>query len=568
MDPQKKRRPCLLIALCLALLLSALPASAVPERSAAAPQGTAVGYYAGWASAQGYTPQRIPAQRLTHINYAFAGIDGDSRLALSNPAQDRNNLAQLVRLREEHPHLKLLISVGGWDGSANFSDAASTAARRQAFAQSCAAFLAEHRLDGVDLDWEYPVSGGTPGTGHRPEDRENFTLLLRELREQLDRQGQKDGKTYLLTIAAAPDAGYLNKIQPLPVSRLVDHIFLMAYDLHGPWDTYADFNAPLYAPSEPSPQYKTSVSDGVKLWLDRGVPGDKLVLGIPLYGYCYQGVTGGNNGLYGTFSSSLALSYDQVVRDFLSDSAYRALRHSQAQTPYLYGRRSFLTYEDPESAAAKGGLARELGLAGVGFWELSQDREAALISSACSAFSVRGFSDVSPRSWYAQAVDFVCGQGWMSGTSDSAFSPELTVTRGMFVTVLHRMSGSPAARTGRFPDLPQQHYAAQAAAWAAQQGLAAGYADGRFGPDDPVTREQMALMLFRFARLRGLSTRPRDSLRSFRDASAVSPYALEAVQWAAAAGLLSGRASGRLDPSGPASRAETAAILMAFSKLS
>lgn len=156
----------------------------------------------------GFTPDQIPAEHLTQINYAFAQIDPDTlTIALENPAHDQKNLAALRKLRQQNQHLKLLISVGGWSDSQYFSDAAATAARRESFAASCVDFVVEQGLDGVDLDWEYPVSGGAAGTIHRPADKQNFTLLLQELREQLDRQGRRDGKDYALTIAGAPGAG-------------------------------------------------------------------------------------------------------------------------------------------------------------------------------------------------------------------------------------------------------------------------------------------------------------------------------------------------------------------------
>ena len=356
--------------LCAALLLLRPPVGAAPsdgtdsDDTYAAPESTVVGYYAGWSAYQGYRASDIPAHLLTHINYAFAMIDPDTgTLALDNPAQDEKNFAALRALRAEHPHLKLLLSVGGWDYSAHFSDVAATAAGRTAFAQSCAKLLAAYDLDGIDLDWEYPVSGGTAGTNHRPQDKQNFTLLLRAIRQELDRQGKRDGKDYQLTIAGAAGDWYLGNIQPTAVADVVDHIFLMAYDIHGPWDKYADFNAPLYTPSASAPHYQNSVSGSVEAYLEKGVPADKLVLGMPLYGYRYDGVDG--NGLYSTFTAARSIPYDTLVTTYLSDPAYRQLRHAEARVPYLYGNGSFLSYDDPESMAEKAALARELDLLGI-----------------------------------------------------------------------------------------------------------------------------------------------------------------------------------------------------------
>ena len=263
------------VLLCAVLLLLRPPVRAVPsagEEAAhtyAPPAHTVVGYYAGWSAYRGYQASDLPVRLLTHINYAFAGIDpDDGTLVLDDPEQDRKNFAALRALREEHPHLKLMLSVGGWDHSAHVSDVAATAARRQTFARSCAELLAAHGLDGIDLDWEYPVSGGTAGTVHRPQDKQNFTLLLQAIRQELDRQGGLDGRDYQLTIAGAAGSWYLGNIQPAAVADTVDHIFLMAYDLHGPWDSYADFNAPLYTPSGSAPHYQSSVSDSVAAYLD------------------------------------------------------------------------------------------------------------------------------------------------------------------------------------------------------------------------------------------------------------------------------------------------------------
>ena len=341
------------------------------------------GYYAGWSAYKGYTPARVPAESLTHLHYAFAKIDSKTKkIALADASQDKKNFAELRKLKQSNPHLKTLISVGGWDYSTYFSDVAASASAREVFAQSCVDFIVEHGFDGVDIDWEYPVSGGLAGNSNRPQDKQNFTLLLQAIRNKLDQQEKKAGRDYYLTIAGAANTSYLSKIEPQAVAGLVDYIFVMTYDMHGPWDSYADFNAPLYTPAENSPQYKNSVYDGIMAYRNQGVSAKKLVLGMPFYGYLYQGVSSDNGGLYSRFTSAKAVTYDVIRSSYLGNTAYTQRRHSVAQVPYLSGNRVFLSYEDPMSISAKASLAKSLGLAGVGAWELSQDTSGALLKSA------------------------------------------------------------------------------------------------------------------------------------------------------------------------------------------
>lgn len=340
-------------------------------------KGTVVGYYTGWSAAKGYTPDKIPASQLTHIHYAFAKIDPDTlKISLADPVTDRRNFAALRQLKKQYPHLRLMISVGGWDYSVYFSDAAATEQARSAFAESCVQFLKEYGFDGVDIDWEYPVSGGLTGNHNRPADRENFTLLLQTLRNRLDRQQAADGRTYLLSVAGAANTGYLGKIELNRVMPLLDYLFIMAYDFHGPWDRYADLNAPLYTPSAASPQYKSSVSEGMSAYLNAGAPAGKLVLGMPFYGYRYQGT----NGLYSPFASASSITYDEVIGSYVSNPAYTVHQH-EAKVPFLTGNGLFISYEDISSIAAKAQYARERGLKGVGAWSLSHDANGILLAS-------------------------------------------------------------------------------------------------------------------------------------------------------------------------------------------
>ena len=558
-----RRTAAALAVLCMAALL--LGTSTGAEQRTYSAGGEAVGYYAGWAAYQGYTPDQIPAEHLTQINYAFAQIDPNSlTIALENPTHDKKNLAALRQLRQRNGHLKLLISVGGWSDSKYFSDAAATAARRERFAASCVEFIVEQSLDGVDLDWEYPVSGGEAGTIHRPADKQNFTLLLQELRAQLDRQGRRDGKDYVLTIAGAAGSWYLNQIEAGKVADIVDHIFLMGYDLHGSWDTYADFNAPLYTPSGTSPQSKSSISDCVQAYLKKGIPAEKIVLGMPLYGYAYQGVSSSRNGLYSTYSSVKSVSYKTLKKSYLNNTTYRQLRHSEAQVPYLYGNRTFVSYDDAVSLTAKAQLARSLGLGGIGFWELSQDDGGELVAAANSAFRSswdNPFRDVAPGVWYEDAVRYVYEKGLMRGTTSTAFSPYRISSRGMIAAILYRLEGSPRAEKPPFADVAADSYCAEAVAWAEKNGIVQGFDDGTFRPEGSITRQQLAAILFRYMTFRGEKTTGRADLSGYADSAAVAGYAREAMAWAVEAGLLQGRSDGTLDPAGSATRAQTAVIL-------
>lgn len=363
--------------------------SSTPSNPAPAPTPSArgkylVGYYPNYARSGGFTPLDLEADLLTHINYAFASINSSHQIVMANSSVDLKNFADLRQLKKQNPELKTLISVGGWDYSKNFSNAAATATSREAFAQSCVEFIIKHGFDGVDLDWEFPVSGGLPGNSNRPEDKQNFTKLLRAVRNKLDAQAEKDGRPYYLTIAGAPNVPFLNKIEPSAVASLVDYIFIMGYDVHGPWDSYADLNAPLYTPGEWSPQYKNSLADGVDAYLNRGVPASKLVLGMPFYGYQYTVNDGSNNGLYSRYSSSRSISYDKIAQSCLNGS-YDYFYHDDGRVPYLFNGSTFISYDDEDSIAEKAQFARSYGLAGVGAWELSQDKNAVLLSSAYSA---------------------------------------------------------------------------------------------------------------------------------------------------------------------------------------
>lgn len=175
------------------------------------------------------------------------------------------------------------------------------------------------------------------------------------------------------------------------------------------------------------------------------------------------------------------------------------------------------------------------------------------------------FKDVADESWYRDAVGAVYAQGLMTGVAEDAFAPELSATRGMVVSILHRLAGSPTVNAEVFEDVAADDWYGQAVAWAASEGIASGTSAETFSPNAAVTREQLAAFLCNFAAQQGMDTTARSDLSSFDDAETVSDWAQDAVSWAHAEGLLAGTSATTLSPQGEATRAQLAAMLVRFS---
>lgn len=176
------------------------------------------------------------------------------------------------------------------------------------------------------------------------------------------------------------------------------------------------------------------------------------------------------------------------------------------------------------------------------------------------------FNDVSANDWFASAVDYVTGKGMMNGTADNTFSPKANTTRGMVVTVLYRLENQPSTSAASFTDVASGAYYANAVAWANANGIVSGYGSGKFGPNDKVTREQLAAILYRYAQYKkyDVSVGEDTNILSYDDAQSISTYAIPAIQWACGAGVVTGKSGSKLDPKGNATRAEVAAMLMRF----
>ncbi len=176
----------------------------------------------------------------------------------------------------------------------------------------------------------------------------------------------------------------------------------------------------------------------------------------------------------------------------------------------------------------------------------------------------QNFTDVASGNWASDAVEFVAARELFQGTGNQQFTPEGNMTRGMLVTVLYRLAYEPEAAQVDFGDIDQQAYYSDAVAWAASNGVVTGYSDHAFGPDDDITREQLATILYRYAKNHTAATGQTAALSTFADASQISPYAAEAMSWAVSSGLINGVGNNQLAPEGEATRAQVATMLMRF----
>jgi len=339
-----------------------------------------IGYYAAWSRYSGFTPDKIDANKLTHINYAFANIGSDLKIQLGYPDVDPSNINGLNKLKQQNPKLKTIISVGGYSWSGKFSDVALTESSRTIFANSCVDFIDYYGFDGIDLDWEYPVSGGLPGNVRRAADKQNFTLLMKTLRERLNAKEIITGKKYILTFAGAAGTWYLNNIELNLLNQYIDYANVMTYDLHGTWESYTNFNAPLYS-DDPLRPNNISVDKSIKEWMKTGFPKNKIVMGVPFYGYIYHTVSNVNNGFNQLYSTGASITYQKVITNFLNTPGYNYYYNSYAKVPWLFDGSTFITYENELSMSEKAQYIKNNDLSGVMIWELSQDPNKVLLNS-------------------------------------------------------------------------------------------------------------------------------------------------------------------------------------------
>lgn len=331
----------------------------------------------------------VKAEYLTDLIIAFALIDRTDGSSIYIPQlRSRPQFSlwdEIAALKLKHPHLRVNLSVGGW-GAEGFSDMTFNASLRSAFVSNVCDWLERYDLDGVDIDWEYPVG---PAWGQeiksRPQDRRNWIALLKDLRNALNRLETEIGKRYSLSACIPASEWFVSVNDTAAAAEIVDALKLMAYDYYGSWSSTTGHHSNLY--NNPDDPYNGgwSTDQALNAFLAANVPPEKIMLGFGFYGRAFGGVAPGpgGNGLYQPFGwlpfEFGSISWDQLKELLKPDSGYTRYWDEKAKAPFLYNGDTWISYTDEEQIKLLCDYAKSKNLGGVFTWEYIHDIDAELL---------------------------------------------------------------------------------------------------------------------------------------------------------------------------------------------
>jgi chitinase len=339
-------------------------------------------YFPHWVN---FNPESLPLQKLTHIIFSFTEVIGNE-MKFKNDSSGLM-LKKLVDMKKTNPNLKVMIACGGWGGSGGFSEMSRTPETRKIFVESVVSFIKEYKLDGLDIDWEYPGMIGI-GNPFIPEDKENFTSLMRELRESMD----KIAKGQVLTFAVAGWEEFFNHVELDKVMPYVTYMNVMSYDLAGGNDHYTSHHTNLgwvkMEDIKGTPAEKKIIEEGdstkpysaekiISYCMGKGVNPGQIIIGSGFYGKGWIGVPPENNGLYQLNRGPWKERNSYAVIREKRENANGFIRHwdSTAKAPFLYNPTDsiFVSYEDTVSVRLKTEYVIKTRLGGIMFWQLGND---------------------------------------------------------------------------------------------------------------------------------------------------------------------------------------------------
>ena len=305
----------------------------------------------------------IEIQKLTHIIYSFSYLKGN-KMHL-NSLQDTLTIQKLVLLKKKYPKLKVLISLGGWGGCETCSEVFSDKKNLISYAQSTKELIEYFNLDGIDLDWEYPAVPNFPNHAYKPSDKENFTILVQELRNHL---GQHKEVSFAIgAFKSTIDLSFeWEKIIPL-----VDRVHVMSYDLYS--TTKTNHHTALYSNAQ---QIESSADFIVNYLEQKGIPLNKLVIGAAFYTRAWENVPNINNGLYQSGKPTNGVNYRDFDNLLSPKNGFIEYWDDTAKAPYIYNSKlqKFYSFDNIKSVQEKTKYAIRKKLHGIMYWEQSLDK--------------------------------------------------------------------------------------------------------------------------------------------------------------------------------------------------
>ncbi len=335
-----------------------------------------IGYVGGYTGL--IDTNMVHAEKLTHINYAFVNIK-NNRAFLAHPDKDSVNFVNLKKLKLKNPDLKILISIGGWSWSGNFSSAALSDTSRKGFAVSAVSIIRKYALDGVDIDWEYPDQSGD-GNTYRSGDKKNYTLMFKALRDELDKAGPWHQDRLLLTAAVGGFKQFLQHTEMNKVAHYLDFVNLMTYDYFQDSSGVAVHHTALYSSKKYNMQ--DNADKAVSDYVSAGVPLNKLVIGMAFYGRSGRLRTESLNGLGMPVNSLMGSGgYTYIKDSLLHKEGFKYYRDRKARAPFLFNAstRQFISFDDEWSVKNKCKYVEKKKMAGVMFWEYADDKKEYLL---------------------------------------------------------------------------------------------------------------------------------------------------------------------------------------------
>ena len=311
----------------------------------------------------------IDVNTITHIIFCFGHLDGH-RYKVDN-AKDTAIIKKMVSLKAKKPELKVLLSLGGWGGCETCSDAFFTSEGRNEFALSVKEAASYFKTDGIDLDWEYPTIrldndiDSNPVHKTAPEDYNNFTHLVQQLRNTL-------GKQAIITFAAGGFNTFLQKsVDWEKIMKDIDFVNLMSYDLVNGYATETGHHTALYSTAK----QRESTDNAVQYLLKIGVDPKKIIIGAAFYARVWENVPAADNGLYQSGKFKQGISYRNFPERLSAKSGYTSYWDDVAKAPYSYNaaEKKFVTYDNERSIELKTKYVIDKGLGGIMFWEITND---------------------------------------------------------------------------------------------------------------------------------------------------------------------------------------------------